>query len=102
MLWLFAPVKLELMTGRAKYVEVVVYINAEIQRPLPNSETRPPSVNMVDNDNQVLYPLPTVSGPRSPKPFPGFSPESAEELQKWLKVDAESWHVFFDERGFHK
>ncbi|KZT42073.1 hypothetical protein SISSUDRAFT_1058938 [Sistotremastrum suecicum HHB10207 ss-3] len=49
----------------------------------------------------TLYPLPTVVTDRSPKPSPGFSLESAKELQKWLKTDSESWHAFFNEKGYH-
>ncbi|KZT34795.1 hypothetical protein SISSUDRAFT_991368 [Sistotremastrum suecicum HHB10207 ss-3] len=55
----------------------------------------------MSSSDDILYPLPAVTTARSPRSIPGFSVESGQELQKWLKVDAESWHVYFDDRGFH-
>lgn len=51
-----------------------------------------------------LFPAPSVL-PLSkigPSVWPGISPESTASLQAVLKDNHEKWHIFINERGFHK
>lgn len=51
----------------------------------------------------ALFPL-TVDKPRDsiPFPYPRASAESARTLVKLLKENHEQFHIFFNDRGFHK
>jgi len=64
--------------------------------------TTPPLTKLTIVEVEALYPVPDSSQTiHTPNVSPGASTASAAELQKWLKADAENWHVFFNEKGFH-
>jgi hypothetical protein len=50
-----------------------------------------------------LFPAPfTPSFVLSPRPLAGINPQSTETLRAVLKHNHEKWHIYFNERGFHK
>lgn len=49
--------------------------------------------------------FPTPAAPPNlvaPSRSPGITPETVETLKKVLKDNYEHWHIFFNDRGFHK
>lgn len=64
------------------------------------SKTRTPTDS---STLDFLFPLPEHAGSDiSPTQNPGVSHISAEALVGLLKRNHEDWHIFFNERGFHK
>jgi hypothetical protein len=52
---------------------------------------------------EQLFPVPSLpQSSLSPSHFPGVSPESTEKLQSILKDNHTKWHIFFNEKRFHK
>jgi hypothetical protein len=59
-----------------------------------------PSANSTPN---VLFPTPSRSpSSLAPTPLPGINYESTSSLLKALKDNHKRWHVFFNDKGFHK
>lgn len=50
----------------------------------------------------VLFPTPPPAPPLAPARLAGISPESDSILLKCLKENHVKWHIFFNDRGFHK
>lgn len=52
----------------------------------------------------VLFPLPfTQTHPSdAPSPLAGVTYQSSEALVKLLKDNHVKWHIFFNDKGFHK
>lgn len=51
----------------------------------------------------ALFPLPVTSDqPYAPVLSPGQSADSAKALVETLKENHRRFHIFFNERGFHK
>lgn len=51
----------------------------------------------------LLFPLPATSlQPLAPVLTPGQSADSAEALVEILKENHKRFHIFFNDRGFHK
>ena len=50
-----------------------------------------------------LYPAPSPSpSVQAPRRLPGSTPESTSTLIKVLKDNHVKWHIFFNDKGFHK
>ena len=53
---------------------------------------------------ESLFPVPTRFPPSvlSPHTLPGVSPEADQALLEVLKHNHQNYHIFFNDRGFHK
>jgi len=50
-----------------------------------------------------LFPAPSPPPSTiSPTVWPGVSPTSTAALQRVLKDNHQKWHIFFNDKGFHK
>jgi len=50
-----------------------------------------------------LFPTPSTPPSLSaPARWSGITPQTVEVLRKVLKDNHERWHIFFNDRGFHK
>lgn len=50
-----------------------------------------------------LYPIPAhAPSAQAPRRFPGVTPESTATLLETLRDNHVKWHIFFNEKHFHK
>jgi hypothetical protein len=53
--------------------------------------------------SDILFPDPSPPpSTLSPTTWPGISPEATAVLRRVLKDNHERFHIFFNEKGFHK
>ena len=52
----------------------------------------------------VLFPVPSPAAPspQAPGRLPGVTPESTAALRRTLKENHTKWHIFFNDKRFHK
>jgi hypothetical protein len=54
-------------------------------------------------NTEFLFPTPSLPpSTLAPYHWPGISPESTQALKDVLKDNHERWHIFFNDKGYHK
>ena len=78
-------------------------VNWRMVSPVSTSLRCPGTPPTMTSTLDFLFPTPSAPpSPLSPSHGSGISPQSTGALQKVLKDNHERWHIFFNERHFHK